>query len=234
MPSPRGSLQLPATPTILLDFRAVIANLKVCSNKQHYIYVYVSLSSGCRCTPRGIVATELTSAGQKKSPSSLHTIPCYMATSTLPFQSPYALLSTMSLEMLTPNQSPQDVGTPAHHQHTTITQRVLACVLCQQRKVKCDRKFPCANCMKAGVQCISAALAPRQRRRRFPERELLDRLRHYEEMLRRNKISFEPLHPSSSAVPSPHSTDASGYDAEAQDQMFEAWIEDPATPNQAK
>ncbi|MCJ1399895.1 hypothetical protein MMC11_003098 [Xylographa trunciseda] len=37
-------------------------------------------------------------------------------------------------------------------------------------------------------------LALRQRRRRFPERELLDRLRHYESLLRRSNIKFEPLH----------------------------------------
>jgi len=70
-------------------------------------------------------------------------------------------------------------------------------VLCQQRKVKCDRNSPCNNCNKAGLQCVPAALAPRQRRRRFAERELLDRLRHYEDLLRQHSISsFEPLHPS--------------------------------------
>lgn len=84
-------------------------------------------------------------------------------------------------------------------------QRVLACVLCQQRKVqrphirlsldlqsnmnvlkpltdrhvscmqvKCDRTFPCSNCVKTYAQCVPAILAPRQRRRRFPERELLE------------------------------------------------------------
>jgi hypothetical protein len=36
----------------------------------------------------------------------------------------------------------------------------------------------------------------RQRRRRFPERELLERVREYEELLRRNQIQFEPLHSS--------------------------------------
>ncbi|KAF2756371.1 putative C6 transcription factor [Pseudovirgaria hyperparasitica] len=74
-------------------------------------------------------------------------------------------------------------------------QRVLACVLCQQRKVKCDRIFPCSNCSKAGVQCVPSSLTRPQRKRRFPERELLDRLRHYENLLRRNGISFEPIHP---------------------------------------
>ena len=71
--------------------------------------------------------------------------------------------------------------------------RVLSCVLCQQRKVRCDREFPCANCIRAGVQCIPATGA-RQRRRRFPERELLERLRRYEALLRQNNIPFDPLH----------------------------------------
>ncbi|KAF3941272.1 hypothetical protein ABW19_dt0200310 [Dactylella cylindrospora] len=81
-------------------------------------------------------------------------------------------------------------------------QRVLACILCQQRKIKCDRKFPCANCARNGAHCVPAALVPRQRRRRFPERELLERLRHYESLLRQNKINFEPLHmPSTEHTP---------------------------------
>ena len=71
--------------------------------------------------------------------------------------------------------------------------RVLACVLCQQRKVKCDRKFPCANCVKASAQCVLSTLVPRQKRRKFSERVLSDRLRHYEELLRQNDIEFKPL-----------------------------------------
>lgn len=73
------------------------------------------------------------------------------------------------------------------------SQRVLACHLCQKRKIKCDRCFPCANCTKKGVQCVPVA-QPRQRRRRFPERKLLERLREVEGLLAKNNIKFEPLH----------------------------------------
>lgn len=73
-------------------------------------------------------------------------------------------------------------------------QRILACLLCQQRKVKCSRTFPCTNCIKQKAQCVPAT-QPRRRRRRFPEKELLDRLRKYEELLRQNGVNFEPLHP---------------------------------------
>jgi hypothetical protein len=83
----------------------------------------------------------------------------------------------------------------ASSQRSHAPRRVLACVLCQQRKVKCDRKFPCANCTRAQVQCVPATLLPHRRKRRFPERELLERLRKYEDLLRRNEINFDPLHP---------------------------------------
>lgn len=39
---------------------------------------------------------------------------------------------------------------------------------------------------------MPGSLGPR--RRRFPERELLLRLRKYEHLLRENQIKFEPLH----------------------------------------
>lgn len=72
--------------------------------------------------------------------------------------------------------------------------RQLACVLCQQRKVKCDHNYPCATCVKARVQCVQATQAPRRRRRQFPERELLVRLRQYEDLLSQHNIKYEPLH----------------------------------------
>ena len=41
---------------------------------------------------------------------------------------------------------------------------------------------------------MPATQVSRRRRRRFPERELLERLRKYEDLLRQNNIKFEPLH----------------------------------------
>ena len=69
-------------------------------------------------------------------------------------------------------------------------QRILACVLCQQRKVKCDRKFPCNHCIKDKVQCVPAQQMPR-RRKRLTEQELTEKLRQYEDLLRRNNIVVE-------------------------------------------
>ena len=84
---------------------------------------------------------------------------------------------------------------PSPSSQTSKPQRVLACVRCQHRKVKCDRKFPCANCTASHAQCVPATVTPRARRkRRFPERELLERLRKYEDLLRQNNVRFDPLH----------------------------------------
>lgn len=106
--------------------------------------------------------------------------------------------------------------------------RVLACMLCHQRKIKCDRRFPCANCQKTNAQCIPAALLPRQRRRRFPESELLDRLRRYEDLLRKHKINFEPLHGSSTTQ------SASNVRETEDDSQEEAAEEDPASRTAGK
>lgn len=72
-------------------------------------------------------------------------------------------------------------------------QRVLACLSCQQRKVKCNRRFPCTNCVKNRTQCIQATLATRKRRRKYPENVLMERLRKYEDILRQNDIEFDAL-----------------------------------------
>lgn len=72
--------------------------------------------------------------------------------------------------------------------------RVLTYVLCRQKKVKCDQKIPCANYVISKVQCVPATLAQRWRRRRFSKRELLNRLRSYEQLLHQNNIFFKPIH----------------------------------------
>ncbi|DAA77947.1 TPA_exp: putative C6 transcription factor [Trichophyton benhamiae CBS 112371] len=64
------------------------------------------------------------------------------------------------------------------------TLKPYACVLCQQRKVRCDRQSPCSGCRKYEVNCIyRPPPAPKRRKRRSPEETLLARLRKYEELL---------------------------------------------------
>jgi Fungal Zn(2)-Cys(6) binuclear cluster domain len=112
---------------------------------------------------------------------------------------------------------------------TSRPQRVLACVLCQQRKVKCDRKFPCANCIRSRTQCVPATLATRRRRRKFPERELLERLHRYEDLLRQNNVKFSPLFKESTGEKGLLNAEG-GYDSEDEHpEAAEAGWPSPAT-----
>ena len=69
----------------------------------------------------------------------------------------------------------------------------LSCKICRRRKVKCDKKHPCNNCLKSNAECVF----PRGRRRPTQTRpsrdaELLSRLKYLEtelHTLRTNVIS---------------------------------------------
>ncbi|KAK1996963.1 hypothetical protein LX36DRAFT_579387 [Colletotrichum falcatum] len=72
--------------------------------------------------------------------------------------------------------------------------RGTSCVLCQQRKVRCDKNKPCANCVKARVECrVIPPQPPRRRKKRLQERDLVDRLKKYENLLAENGVKFEPI-----------------------------------------
>ena len=43
------------------------------------------------------------------------------------------------------------------------TPKVYSCILCRQRRVRCDRKQPCSNCVKAGAECKASNPAPPNR-----------------------------------------------------------------------
>ncbi|WYZ46430.1 hypothetical protein EsH8_IX_000655 [Colletotrichum jinshuiense] len=72
--------------------------------------------------------------------------------------------------------------------------RGTSCVLCQQRKVRCDKNKPCANCVKARVECrVIPPQPPRRRKKRLQERDLVDRLKKYETLLAENGVKFDPI-----------------------------------------
>lgn len=56
-----------------------------------------------------------------------------------------------------------------------------SCVTCRRRKVRCNKREPCSNCVKAGIDCIfpGPGRAPRKQRRP-PDVEVLSRLRRLE------------------------------------------------------
>ena len=67
-----------------------------------------------------------------------------------------------------------------------------ACVLCQQRKVKCDRNTPCSACTKSRVECIYRdPVPPRRRKRRTPEDLLIAKVKRYEELLKNAGVKVD-------------------------------------------
>ncbi|KKK17177.1 hypothetical protein ARAM_002476 [Aspergillus rambellii] len=56
-----------------------------------------------------------------------------------------------------------------------------SCITCRRRKVRCNKRTPCSNCAKAGVECIfpPPGRAPRKSKRPH-DAELLSRLRRLE------------------------------------------------------
>ncbi|KAL7795308.1 fungal-specific transcription factor domain-containing protein [Trichoderma ceciliae] len=70
--------------------------------------------------------------------------------------------------------------------------RILACVLCQHRKIKCDRNSPCSNCIKANVTCTPSTPAPARKRRR-PNQDLQERLARCEELLKQYASGSVPI-----------------------------------------
>ncbi|KAJ8068649.1 hypothetical protein OCU04_002351 [Sclerotinia nivalis] len=97
--------------------------------------------------------------------------------------------------------------------HQKIT-RGHSCILCQQRKVRCDRQKPkCSNCVKAHAECIpSAPAAPRRRRRKLSELDVAARLRKYEHLLRVNGIRIEDDGAADGVTGGVGSANASGTD----------------------
>jgi hypothetical protein len=75
-----------------------------------------------------------------------------------------------------------------------VPTRAHACVLCQQRKVKCSRQAPCSSCIKSRAECVYRDPAPpRRRKRRNPEDILLARLKRYEELLENAGVKVDPI-----------------------------------------
>ncbi|KAK0376198.1 C6 zinc finger protein [Colletotrichum limetticola] len=105
----------------------------------------------------------------------------------------------------------REMSAPPPNTSSTKQPRPLACMLCQRRKVKCDRKYPCANCVKSNTTCSPSIPAPVRKRRR-PNAELQARLTRCEELLARYAAaSNEPLEDNGTVAP-PQSSSIPQYE----------------------
>ena len=68
-----------------------------------------------------------------------------------------------------------------------------SCLACRQRKVKCDRHSPCANCVKAARQCsFIPPIRGKRKKTKAPKEGLHAKLRRYEELLKSHGAIVEP------------------------------------------
>ena len=95
--------------------------------------------------------------------------------------------------------------TPIASKTTEQSAQTYACVLCSQRKIKCDRLQPCARCVKSRAECVYRTPDPPKRRKRKAledEEELRAKLHEYERLLTQAGIDVKSVAPSSEKVPS--------------------------------
>ncbi|KAI0100334.1 fungal-specific transcription factor domain-containing protein [Nemania sp. FL0031] len=120
-------------------------------------------------------------------------------------------------------ESPQDNTTTGMRADETVTTpstnsaqpaHIRSCVLCRQRKVKCDRRQPCSNCVRSGANCVHPPGAGRaaKRPRQAADAKVLDRLSQLETTIRRLQQQAKgreaESYTTSGSVPAHESSDA--------------------------
>lgn len=121
------------------------------------------------------------------------------------------------------NLSPLSDNSPTLPTRTTVepTSSSRSCVTCRRRKVRCNKRSPCSNCTKAGINCVfpPPGRAPRKSKRP-PDAELLSRLRRLEgviDHLKSGQTEGSPPAPGSSSTgPSTIRSDTSRSEVEPQ------------------
>ncbi|PHH88130.1 hypothetical protein CDD83_7934 [Cordyceps sp. RAO-2017] len=87
---------------------------------------------------------------------------------------------------------PSSIPRPLGHRDRLKT---YSCLSCRKRKVRCDRRDPCSNCVRAGKQGDCSFVAPvrgKRKRTRPPREGLHAKLRRYEKLLKSHGVKIEP------------------------------------------
>jgi hypothetical protein len=105
-----------------------------------------------------------------------------------------------------PTRSEQSNPTPGHanerlsHVNTSPVgesprppshQKLLSCLDCRQKKVKCDKTYPCKGCQHSGSECVFPLRKRKARKPRSRNAEMILRLGRLEELLEK----YEPNNP---------------------------------------
>lgn len=96
-----------------------------------------------------------------------------------PTSTPFATANPDGNTNINPSTSSDNTGGASTTADSNLNPR--SCVTCRRRKVRCNKREPCSNCVKAGIECVfpGPGRAPRKQRRP-PDVEVLSRLRRLE------------------------------------------------------
>lgn len=78
-------------------------------------------------------------------------------------------LSNMTSTSQPPAPEPAATANTASQSRGPGVKQDYSCVLCKQRKVRCDRLNPCSSCVRAGVSCLPGVRQPYKRRRKHTQ-----------------------------------------------------------------
>ena len=85
----------------------------------------------------------------------------------------------------------------------------LSCTHCRQRKVKCDKVYPCQHCQRSNLTCVFPERARHPKKKRDGPKasndELLNRLRRMEELIGKIEGGKDGAAPKSTPSPSQES-----------------------------
>jgi len=91
------------------------------------------------------------------------------------------------------NERPSNVNTSpiGESPRTPSHQKLLSCLGCRQKKVKCDKTYPCRGCQHSGSECVFPLRKRKARKPRSRNAEMILRLGRLEELLEK----YEPNDP---------------------------------------
>ncbi|EAA29601.2 hypothetical protein GE21DRAFT_6969 [Neurospora crassa] len=120
------------------------------------------------------------------------------------------------------HDQPQN-GHPQQQLRQAKSPRILACQLCQGRKIRCNRVFPCDNCKRSNVPCIPSKPAP-LRKRRPPHQALQEKLAAVTEKMEQMRREMDAAKASGQglAIPAtPAPTTTSSWDSKGNPRLIQ-------------
>ncbi|KAK4504287.1 hypothetical protein PRZ48_005203 [Zasmidium cellare] len=116
----------------------------------------------------------------------------------------------------------------------------LACRECQRKKIKCDRTYPCGQCSRSGLSCVSSTRKPRAKAGTKGDAELRQRIAKLEKLVESfqgdegsneaNSASPMGMTPSPGAIPDSNIISSANLVAEPQDSRSPSSQSETSSP----